>query len=77
MTILLRRGSGILVRNGQARMSLSLDKPAAYAVYGLDTGGRRLETMPTTVRGGRLEFSAAVDGPHGARMLYEIVREDR
>jgi hypothetical protein len=30
--------------------------------------------VPAEVKGGKLSFTASVDGPHGARMLYEIVR---
>ena len=73
-TILLKFGKGSLVRNGSAHIALALDQPSAYTVYELETSGKRLGTLPTEVKDGRLCFTAAVDGPHGARMLYEIAR---
>ena len=73
-TILLRFGRGSLVRNGTAQVALSLADPAAYTVYELETSGKRLGTVPAEVKDGKLCFTAAVDGPHGARMLYEIAR---
>ncbi|MBR1587114.1 MAG: hypothetical protein IJ658_02195, partial [Kiritimatiellae bacterium] len=73
-TILLRFGKGSLVRNGTAQIALELEDPGAYEVYELETSGKRLGTVPAETRGGKLCFTAAVDGPHGARMLYEIAR---
>ena len=73
-TILLRFGKGSLVRNGTAQVALALAEPAAYTVYELETSGKRLGTVPAEVKDGRLCFTAAVDGPHGARMLYEVTR---
>lgn len=72
--ILLKFGRGSLVRNGTARISLALANPESFKVYELETSGRRLGTLPTEVRGGRLEFTASVPGPHGARILYEIAQ---
>ena len=71
-TILLKFGKGSLVRNGTAQIALALADPGAYTVYELETSGRRLGTVPAEVRDGKLSFTASVDGPHGARMLYEI-----
>ena len=73
-TILLRFGRGSLVRNGTAQVKLALAEPAAYTVYELETSGKRLGTVPAEVKDGKLCFMAAVDGPHGARMLYEVTR---
>jgi len=64
------------VRNGTARIALALAEPGSYTVYELDTSGKRLGTIPAEVRDGKLCFTAAVYGPHGARMLYEVVRRD-
>ncbi len=64
-----------LVRNGEAHISLALTHPEDYTVWALETTGRRLEKIPSTVRDGKLQFTAAVKGPNGARMLYEIVAE--
>ena len=75
-TTLLAFGKGSLVRNGTARIALALAEPGSYTVYELDTSGKRLGTIPAEVRDGKLCFTAAVDGPHGARMLYEVVRRD-
>ena len=74
--VLLKYGKGSLVRNGTARISLKLADPSAYVVYELETSGRRLGAMPSETRDGRLMFTASVDGPNGARMLYEIVRKN-
>ena len=59
---------------GAARISLALASPESFKVYELETSGRRLGTLPAEVRGGRLEFTASVPGPHGARILYEIAQ---
>ena len=72
--ILLKFGEGSLVRNGTAKISLALDEASAFKVYELETSGKRLGTMPVEVKDGKLEFTAAVDGPHGARMIYEVAR---
>ena len=74
-TILLKFGRGSLVRNGTAQVALALAEPAAYTVYELETSGKRLGTVPAEVKDGKLCFTAAVDGPHGARMLYEVVKQ--
>ena len=73
-TILLKYGKGTLVRNGTAKVALALAEPYAYAVYELETSGRRMGVVPSEVADGKLMFTASVDGPHGARMLYEIVQ---
>ena len=74
--VMLNFGKGALVRNGAARISIALSNPSAYVVYGLDTSGSRLGTVPASVPGGNLTFAASVESAHGARMLYEIVRND-
>jgi len=63
-----------LVRNGSAKVSLALSDPAAFTVWGLDTTGKRLDRIPSSVRDGKLVFTASVEGSHGARMLYEVAR---
>ena len=73
-TIRLKFGRGSLVRNGTAQVALALADPTAYTVYELETSGKRLGTVPAEVKDGKLCFTAAVDGPHGARMLYEVTR---
>ena len=73
-TTLLAFGNGALVRNGTARIVLAVAEPVSCTVYEIDTSGRRLGTVPAKVRNGKLCFTAAVDGPHGARMFYEVVR---
>ena len=73
-TILLKWGRNrSIVRNGEAHVSLALAEPGKYAVWALETTGRRLERIPSRVEGGRLAFTCAVKGPNGARMLYEVV----
>ena len=73
-TILLGYGKGALVRNGTAKIELALAASGEYVVYELETSGRRMGTVPSEVVDGKLSFTASVDGPHGARMLYEIVQ---
>ena len=74
-TVLLKWGrKRSIVRNGEARVSLALAEPEKCEVWALETTGRRLERIPVHVEGGRLVFTAAVKGPNGARMLYEVVR---
>jgi hypothetical protein len=74
--VLLKFGKGSLVRNGTAQISLKLADSTAYVVYELESSGRRLGTVHSETRGDRLTFTASVDGPNGARMLYEIVRKN-
>ena len=64
-----------VVRRGRARVALAVENPAALSVWALETTGRRLEKMPSSVEGGRLVFTADVKGPAGARMLYEVAAE--
>ena len=66
-----------VVRAGKALVVLALDKPADYTVWSLATNGKRLEKMPSEVKGGFLVFTADVKGPNGARMLYEVVAEEK
>ena len=73
-TILLGYGKGALVRNGAAKIGLALAEPGEYAVYELETSGRRMGIVTSEVVDGKLSFTASVDGPNGARMLYEIVQ---
>ena len=74
-TVLLKWGSyPPIARNGKARIELALDDPAGYAVWGLETSGRRLERIPCEVNGGKLCFTANVAARGGARLLYEVVK---
>ena len=63
------------MRAGTAKVSLALDAPASYAVWALDTAGRRVAQVPAAVTDGRLAFTADVKGAAGAQMLYEVVRK--
>ena len=74
MTTLLRWGSRPLVRNGSAEVAVKVDDPASCTVYELATSGRRMGAVKADCGDGWLAFTASVAGPHGARMLYEIVR---
>ena len=65
-----------LVRNGSARIELALADPSAFSVWELDTTGRRRGEIPSAVIDGKLSFTATVEGPNGARMLYEVARRD-
>lgn len=63
-----------LVRDGAATVRVALAEPAAYTVWALSTGGRRLEKVAANVEAGELVFTARVRGTDGARMLYEVTR---
>lgn len=71
--VLLRWGKdGTVVRDGSARVEIALAHPGRMRVWELETSGRRLDTIPSEVRDGKLVFTAEVRGPHGARLLYEV-----
>ncbi len=78
-TLLDWGGLPLLMRAGSAAVELRLDRAAAFKVYALSPGGRRLaEVRTATDREGILRFAADVagGGPGApARMLYEVVRE--
>ncbi len=64
-----------LVRDGGARVTLRLARPARAQAWALSTGGRRLAPVPVRVDGQTLTLELAVRGESGARMLYELVVE--
>lgn len=74
MRILLKWGRRPLAQNGSAVVSVDLRNPGDFEVWGLAANGRRTGRMASSVTDGRLVFTASVDAPGGARMLYEIVR---
>ena len=77
-TMLLKWGAyPPVMRNGSARISLTVDAPATCEVWGLDMSGKRLERITAAAQDGKLSFTASVKGKHGARMYYEIVRDKR
>ena len=73
MTVLLKWGKRPLAQNGSAEISLALDSPSKYDVWELAANGARVRKIAGRASGGRLDFTASVSGPDGARMLYEIV----
>ena len=76
--IMLKWGKGkTLVRNGAAHVSLSLCEPRGYVVYGLDTAGRRVGTLPATALDGVLSFEVSTRGQAGGRIYYEVARKQR
>lgn len=68
-------GNRYLARVGRAEVSLQLNHPERYAVWALATDGERRARLKTTVREGRLSFTADVarDRQDGT-FLYEIER---
>ena len=69
-------GTNAVIRAGRCAFSLKLENPKSYRVYALDAMGRRLDEVPTIVRGERLGFMADVRGPDGkARFHYEVVMQ--
>ncbi len=77
MKILLKWGRRPLARNGSAAVSLALESPSGYEVWELAANGARVRKVDARVSGGRLEFTASISGPDGARMMYEIVKRNR
>ncbi len=61
-----------LVRDGAAVVHLAMADPAAYEVWALSAGGRRLERIPATVDNSGLVFPVRVKATDGARLLYEV-----
>ncbi len=61
-----------LVREGTARICLSVARPETLSVWSLSVSGRRISLMESSVVNGRLLFIARVNGQEGAQMLYEI-----
>ncbi|MBN2713165.1 MAG: hypothetical protein JXR97_12160 [Planctomycetes bacterium] len=64
-----------LVRNGSATVRIRLKGPAAYKVWALSVGGRRLEKIKARVDGDSLVFTANVKSAYGAHMLYELTTD--
>lgn len=77
MRTTLKWGHRPLVKNGKAKITLALDDPDAFAVYGIATNGKRTGKVESFSRDGRLCFIADVATPEGARILYEILRESK
>lgn len=67
----------VLIRNGEVRITLEVDDPDEISVYALDASGGRTERVLTNVENGRLHFSACVRGTKGARICYELIRENQ
>lgn len=63
-----------LVRAGKATVHLKLNSASQYKVYSLTTAGKRVGEVPAKVEKGTLTFTCDVNGPDGARMLYEVAR---
>ena len=74
-TVLLKFGkTPAMVRKGKAEVTLALDEPGKYAVWALETSGKRLAQVPAKVADGKLVFTADVAMLPAATMLYEVVR---
>jgi hypothetical protein len=73
MTVLLNWGKRPLAQNGSAEISLVFDSPSKFEVWELAANGARVRKVESKVSDGRLDFTASISGPNGARMLYEIV----
>ena len=74
-TVLLKWGAyPPVVRNGSAKVALSIAEPVSCEVWSLDMSGRRQERMPAAALDGKLSFTVSVKGADGARVYYEIVR---
>ena len=66
----------ILVKDGYAQIELALERPNEYEVFALATSGRRMEPVPSSVKNGKLCFTANVKGPDGkGRLVYEVVKK--
>lgn len=76
-TVLKNMGTRrMLVRDGCAEISLAIENPAGYEVWGLRSNGAREELIATRIDNGRLAFQVSVKGAGGkARFLYEVVKK--
>ena len=71
----LKNGNVPVVADGDARISLRLERPSEYRVWVLDTAGARKEVVPCVADGSALSFAAHVRGSDGkARLYYEVTR---
>jgi hypothetical protein len=61
-----------LAAAGSARIEIAAAEPGSLTVWALSTAGKRLAEIPTAISAGRLAFSVDVNGPTGARLLYEV-----
>ena len=67
--------SRLMLRAGEADVSLAIDNAAKFRVYALDTAGRRRAEVPCRAEGGRLRFTASSRQPFGGCMYYEVAME--
>ena len=73
--VTISHGTGQYVRISKSQISLSLNNPAAYKVYELDTDGSRVSEIATDVIDGKLCFTISVRGTDGkAHIYYEITK---
>lgn len=72
--ILIKWGKGCLVESGVAEVSLKLNAPCQYKVFGLDTSGKRVCRIPSRMERKELRFSVSTAGASGGRIYYEVVR---
>ena len=72
--ILLKWGKGCLVELGAAEVSMKLDAPSEYKVFGLDTSGKRVCQIETRTEKNKLCFSVSTSSHSGGRIYYEVVR---
>jgi hypothetical protein len=61
-----------LVRAGAATVTIRLAGASRAKVHGLSTSGRRTGEVEATVRAGELVVPLDIEGPEGARMIYEV-----
>ena len=73
--IVLKWGGRTLVEKGRAAVSLKLESPEKYSVYGLSQSGHRVARLKTKAAAGRLEFETSTSGAEGGCLYYEIVKE--
>jgi len=62
-----------LVKRADTRIRLKVRSPEKLKVFAIDTGGKRLGEVPSTVEGGALTFVFTTRGPDGrASLCYDI-----
>ena len=64
----------LLVRDVTTEVRVALDEPGDYTVWALGLDGARLGTVPATVEGGELVFTAASRRNDKGVMYYELTR---
>ncbi len=64
-----------LVREGTAKVTLNVTKPAQITLYRLDLAGRRVAKLPVKITPKGVNFTLDIKGKNGASLYFEMVRK--